>query len=291
MAKKISLLLFLFLSFLTFYLSDLKLKAKSEKKTLFPIDKASITTLFIKNGKNSYFLFKKNRKWYLKKPLFYPADTPTIDTLVEEIKWLRKKGEFEREKNPRIYGFKTPYNFISFSTKRRSYTLFLGSKNPTGDYIYVTTPNYPKKIYIVDSYIKSELLKDLSDLVERRLFTKDPTEVSEVEIKWKGVCKKFKEEKNGWKALSSKKTIKSSKFLSLLRKICFLYGDPAGKKDRVIDSLKPKGFIVLAQKEDREKVFFFEKDGKIYAKRESYTLTFSVDREEFYDILKEIKKI
>lgn len=160
------------------------LKEKQEK--IFSFEKSKVMTLTLTNEKGVFKLKRMGEKeWLLEKPINAPADKMVCDSLLDAISTLKPSRVITEEGGDLTpYGLKTPHIQVEMELKDKGEKLVLkvGDENPVGDSLFITDQK-SKKVMLALKSLEYTLNKDLKQLREKRLFTFNSDESSEIEIK------------------------------------------------------------------------------------------------------------
>lgn len=160
------------------------LKEKQEK--IFSFEKSKVMTLTLTNEKGVFKLKRMGEKeWLLEKPINAPADKMVCDSLLDVVSTLKPSRVITEEGGDLTpYGLKTPHIQVEIELKDKGEKLVLkvGDENPVGDSLFITDQK-SKKVMLALRSLEYTLNKDLKQLREKRLFTFNADESSEIEIK------------------------------------------------------------------------------------------------------------
>lgn len=192
MSVKTLSLMFLILLLLGsyFYFYEIKRKGASEKaeeaaKKVFSLTKEDIIELKLKRGDKTIVCRKGDGNWRLEKPVQAPADSATIEVVLNNLLGLSRERAVEG--NPADlapYGLKEPDIEIALKsnkTKVVEQNLYLGDKNPTGSFLYVRQGNKPE-VFLVPSNLEADLSKEVYDFRDKTVVSIDPQDIKKVEF-------------------------------------------------------------------------------------------------------------
>jgi hypothetical protein len=113
----------------------------------------------------------KGNRWWVVKPVAYPANALAVQTLTDTLASLRSLRTITAHpKGPNPFGLHEPQLIVRFSAGGASGSLDVGDLLPTEDGYYVRTAD-AEPVHIISDLDKNKLDKDLNQLRRKRLFT------------------------------------------------------------------------------------------------------------------------
>lgn len=232
---------------------DEEVKNEAAQQLFSGLKRADINEFDIKNRYGAFTIKKEGDTWFVTGPIKDFADDMTVDGLlsVSDNKLFLRKIIAPEMKD---YGLARPPITMDIKTvDNRSFTVYVGDKNPTGGLVYVAKPGDPD-VYIVEANMHYLTDKNFFDLRYRGLLKMNKDKVNRITVDVKG--KKYTAQKDGnaWNLVDPVKSrIKKEKIDTLISNFTgtSLKGfQPAGGEGRY-------GTATSVQK-----VEFFEDGGK-----------------------------
>ncbi len=131
----------------------------------------------------------KTKNWVIRKPVVTPGDNTEVDHLLRDI--IKAKADRavlswkEKDKKPTKllakYGLEKSKHKLTFTFRKLSYTVWLGSKNSFNSKFYLYMPGY-RKVVMVDSSLKDTLNKKLFDLRRKEIFTQNTGSIKSLSV-------------------------------------------------------------------------------------------------------------
>ncbi|RKY89385.1 hypothetical protein DRQ09_01455 [candidate division KSB1 bacterium] len=120
-----------------------KQEAEEAAKKVFHFNKIDVEEIYIKRQEkeNPEILFKKiTGIWWLKKPLNYKADKSFIDGLLSNFEVAEIKRTIKDTTDLKKFGLNPPQAIYIIKHKDGVDTLYIGNKNPVGNYTFAMKP-------------------------------------------------------------------------------------------------------------------------------------------------------
>ncbi|MDR3554609.1 MAG: DUF4340 domain-containing protein [Syntrophobacteraceae bacterium] len=160
---------------------------RQEKKArhVFTFSPESVTQVEIKSGRNKPVLIKKSGNWTISSPVVSEVDNTQLNGLLSTLhnmEMARKIGKTSG--NLAAFGLAKPSLVVRFLTGSKWLELETGAKNP------VETDRYAKagkngQVFMMTSQTYDDLNKSLTDLRKKELFSWNPEQVKEFQVKWR----------------------------------------------------------------------------------------------------------
>ncbi len=173
-------------------------KAKAEK--LFTVEKDSIDHIIVNQHGRVYEFKKVNGSWEILKPVKTDADESPINSLLYNIKDVRKIRTFKvSKKDLSKYGLGTENAIVlTFSGKGiPPITVKVGDNTPVGGNVFVAKND--SEIVIVASSLKNSLNKSLFDWRDKKALRFEKDKIVEIKLKNPHGTFDFVKEGNDWK--------------------------------------------------------------------------------------------
>ncbi len=196
-------------------------KAKAEK--LFNVKRDSIDHIIIRNHGRVYEFRKVNGSWEILKPVQTDADESPINSLLYNIKDLRKIRTFKiPKKDLTQYGLdSTASILLTFSGKGiPETTIKIGDNTPVGSNVFVTKND--SEIVIVASSLKNSVSKSLFDWRDKKPLHFEKDKIVEIKLKNPYGRFHFVKDGNNWKITEPVQTKgENASINSILNKLQF----------------------------------------------------------------------
>ncbi|GBC97633.1 hypothetical protein HRbin17_00121 [bacterium HR17] len=125
-------------------------------------------------------LERKGKGWWLTKPVRAPADTTTVETLLNRFKNL--KAELELEAKKPEYGLANPPVVLTVYDRRgRQYRIEFGNKTPDNMGAYAIVEGWRKPV-VLTSWLLDDANKTPDDLRDKRLLVFDRSKVTKIAL-------------------------------------------------------------------------------------------------------------
>jgi hypothetical protein len=152
---------------------------------IFKLDPDEVTGLEITNL-HGQFIFQKNvNHWEIRKPVETPADSSTIDGILNQIAYAQPQqiikidGSDKDMANLKEWGLTPPAERAVIHTPLISYELLIGRKIPINDSVYARASGKKNEsVRVIPSTVKDVLEKDLSEFRSRNVFDFDINDVN-----------------------------------------------------------------------------------------------------------------
>jgi hypothetical protein len=176
-----------------YYIHDVHLAGKKEEKKsredrVLPFEGKTASGLSIKKGKELVAFEKKEGTWYITEPLQQRASTATLDTLTDLLRDTKQEKVIEENPGDLTYfGLKPPTAEMTVKAQGKDgeapkdFTLFIGSKTPSGSSYYAQIPG-KKAVMLIPSALSTELDKKPMDYQEKEPLPLDPAKVTRLTI-------------------------------------------------------------------------------------------------------------
>jgi hypothetical protein len=165
---------------------------------------ADITSIRISKKDAEDLTLSKNDagKWQITTPKPLPADQDSVSSLLSALSPLNSDRVVEQKAaDLSVYGLTKPSLEISITEKnKKPEALLLGDDTPTSSGVYAAVAGDPR-VFVVASYNKSTLDKNVTDLRDKRLITLDTDKLSRVELTAKKETIEFGRNKEQWQIL------------------------------------------------------------------------------------------
>ena len=181
------------------YSGKQKEKADSLRKVL-NIKAEGIDCIHLRKLKDPVVLEKRDKEWFLVKPIIARADTWAVDQIIDTL----ANGTWEREVTPLPkdlgdFGLSDSEIEVELSGNRlsESYKILIGAENPTGNMRYVRI-SQEERVLLVYARFKDVLDKTPDDLRDKHILRLKEDNV--FKIVWRADEKTFEAEKkeNKW---------------------------------------------------------------------------------------------
>ncbi len=187
--KKIIILLLVFAGLFAFvYFYEIQGQkereaAKEKEEKLVSLERDKISEIEIaRQGSEPVLLKKSGNDWSVRKPIETPADSSTVDSLLSATSTAKIDRKLEKAgKEASKYGLADPRLRVVLKGGKEQRTLLFGSKDFTGNQVYVQVQGSPD-IYLTSDYLFNSADKELKDWRNRKVLTFDRNQVQNIEI-------------------------------------------------------------------------------------------------------------
>ncbi|MCE0485143.1 MAG: DUF4340 domain-containing protein [Methylacidiphilales bacterium] len=161
-------------------------KEREEAETeLFKLNPDDVTGLEVSNVHGQFIFKKDNNHWEIRKPVDTPADSPTVDSIVNQIASAQPLAYITADKfndsTLKEWGLMPPAERVFIHTNDKQYELLIGRKVAINDSVYARASGRKNEpVRILPSMVKDVLQKDLSDFRSRSVFDFDLDKVTKV---------------------------------------------------------------------------------------------------------------
>jgi len=171
-----------------YYFYEFKGKARREKsaeeaKLVFPgLDAASIQELSLHGAGGDLVLKLGPEGWRITAPIQAPADPNSLGAVVEALKTMQRDDVIDESgEHAADYGLgEAPLGTARFvSASGTAKAVSFGIDNPTGQGAYARVQG-DKAVILVSRYSKLNVLKDLKDLRDKKVWDFQPSQVESV---------------------------------------------------------------------------------------------------------------
>ncbi len=242
--------------------SDDKIKKEKEEKVFPGLKSGDIKMISLKNGLT---IEKQGDDYIILSPEKSFSDKYAVKAVFDKMADLRVYRKIE-DFNPSDFGLDKPVSEIGITdAKGNTFTIMIGSLNPSGSYVYAMLKGQ-KAALMVDRSLADDAERKFDDLRFKGLLRTNEDEITRVRSTVEGK-EFFAEKKNGRWVLASKgnapvkwdrlKTAISSIKNSSAKKFLKLSGDYGFKKD--------KNYLYIEKGTETEMVFFGKHDKKNYS--------------------------
>lgn len=156
-------------------------------------------------GSEPVELKKTGNKWSITRPKALPADQDAVSSLVSTFASLNADKLLE-DKATAVdqYGLTKPSLSVTATKKDgKTVKLLVGDETPTNSGSYAELEGDPR-VFVLASYNKTGLDKNLNDLRDKRLLTFDSEKLSRIELTAKKETIEFGRSKDQWQILKPK---------------------------------------------------------------------------------------
>ncbi len=249
--------------------------------------------------KINYSFVKKNKDWYMEKPIKSLAKESVIEALLSDISGLEAKSFLENKENVDInkYNFNKPELNLTIKLKNNKFIEIKISKKDDKYYIISNTKQY---VCEISKDILNGLKDNVKDYRENKVAKFFAYSVKELELNYnKFKVNLFKDKDDNWKLKNNKKEVDNSKindFLSTIESLEAVDFIDNNKKLNFVYNIKMK----VEDDEDLNKLINIELrftnpfEGEyIFAKNNKVNYIFKIknkDKDKFIKTLKDILK-
>jgi hypothetical protein len=158
-------------------------EAKEKEDKLVSLDRDKINEIeIVRKGSEPVLLKKSGNDWSVRKPIETPADSTTIDSLLSATSTARIDRKLENAgKDASKYGLADPRIRVVLKSGKEGRTLLFGSKDFTGNQVYVQVQGSPD-VYLTSDYLFNTADKELKDWRNRKVLTFDRNQVQNIDI-------------------------------------------------------------------------------------------------------------
>ncbi|MBI4012451.1 MAG: DUF4340 domain-containing protein [Candidatus Rokubacteria bacterium] len=175
-----------------FYVYDVKQapereKSAAEKDRVWKgLESKDIEEVAITRKGETLQLKKSGDAWSLASPVQGRAESQPVQDMLGSLASLRVEREIEpRPSKPADFGLETPAAEISFTAKGAKHRVRLGTKNPTGLWVYAQLDDKPAVVLVPDSLLR-DAEKPVADFRDRTVLTFEKKDVKGLEVRTPG---------------------------------------------------------------------------------------------------------
>ncbi len=174
-------------------------EGKEKEEKLVNLDREKINEIEIaRKGSESVLLKKSGNDWSVRKPIETPADSSTVDSLLTATGTAKIDRKLEKAgKEASKYGLADPRLRVVLKGGQEQRTLLFGSKDFTGNQVYVQVQGSPD-IYLTSDYLFNSADKELKDWRNRKVLAFDRNQVQNIEITRASEQIKLKKQGEKW---------------------------------------------------------------------------------------------
>ncbi|HEY4715557.1 MAG TPA: DUF4340 domain-containing protein [bacterium] len=157
-----------------------------------------VETISISGGRQHILVQKKQDGWWIVDPVNVMASNEEINRLFSALDGLRTDSFVDdKPRNLNVYGLNKPQASLTLLLKNKGILVFsIGKLNDKKTGIYAMRSG-DSSVYLVRKSILEDIVKDLNDLRERRLFSIKPDDVKKIELDRFGEKVLFEKDNNG----------------------------------------------------------------------------------------------
>ena len=170
---------------------------------IWDVNEAKIGKIEI-NRDNATVAFERDGDaWRMTRPDAYPADGPTLSSLVSDLAHPARQGEASASAAEPDYGLTAPRAVVTISTREagsakvESHTLSIGREIPGTDTVAARVKGENRTIFVRSS-IAADLLKPVDGYKSRKIFAGSALDVSQLSIARGRGKLEFEKRKNRW---------------------------------------------------------------------------------------------
>jgi hypothetical protein len=162
-------------------------KAAAVKDHLWKgVEAKDVEEIVVRKGAETLQLKKTGEAWSLAAPVAAPADRQAVEGLASSLATLRVEREIEANpQKPADFGLAPPAVEITFKAKGQERGIKLGSKNPTGIWVYAQAADKPAVLLVPEGLLR-DAQKPSSDFRDRTLLVFDRKDVKSVAVRGPG---------------------------------------------------------------------------------------------------------
>jgi hypothetical protein len=170
---------------------------------IWDVNEGKIARIEINRDNATISFEKEGDSWKMTRPEAYPADGPTLTTLVSDLSHPARQGEASASAAEPDYGLTTPRAVVTVSTreakggKAESHTLSIGREIPGTDTVAARVKGENRTIFVRSS-IAADLLKPVDDYKNKKVFAGSALDVSQLTIARGRGRLEFEKRKNRW---------------------------------------------------------------------------------------------
>ena len=162
-------------------------KAASIKDRLWKeLEAKDVEEIVVRAGGSTLHLKKTGDAWSLTEPVAAPADRSAAEDLASSLATLRVEREIEAmPQKPADFGLAPPAAEVTFKAKGQERGVKLGTKNPTGIWVYAQEAGKPAVLLVPESLLGSAQ-KPASAYRDRTLLAFERKDVKTLEMRGPG---------------------------------------------------------------------------------------------------------
>ena len=183
----------------SYWLTPKREKAAGAKGRLWTIEPKDVEALTIKRKDDTISLKRAGDGWEMLEPVRTRASSGAVNEMVTGLATARVDREIDpNPSKPADFGLEPPEASVTLEVKGQAapLTLAVGSKNPTGVWVYAREGSKPAVIVIGDS-ISRDVTRPAADFRDRTLFAFDRRNVSSVDLDLDGSRMTLEAEESG----------------------------------------------------------------------------------------------
>jgi hypothetical protein len=174
-----------YLTFIDKKIPGTKEQEQSENE-LFKFERDDVTGLEINNVHGSFVFQKKGEHWEIKSPVNTPADSATVEEVINQIAYAQPQRVIHIDANDpstaatlKEWGLAPAAERALIHTKLKTFELFVGRKMAINDSVYSRASGRKNAaVRIIPNTVKMVLEKDLADFRSRDVFDFDAVKVT-----------------------------------------------------------------------------------------------------------------
>jgi len=175
-------------AFVTFYElggEEARRQAEDDAKRIFPGLEAEAVEFieFTSVDGKSVRLERRDGAFELVRPLEFPTDTFTADSLASGLAGLRAERKLDSPQSPAVYGLDENANVVTFGAGGNRYAIRIGKAAPVGGDTYVSLAG-SDDVQLVKTYSVAAFDKKLDDLRRKRIAPFDRDAIDRIEVRW-----------------------------------------------------------------------------------------------------------
>ena len=187
--KKIGLLFVIFIGLVAFvYFYEIegekkRQEVKERAESLFQLEQDDLTSVEVKRPDgDSLLLVNVDDKWSIKEPMETPADKTNVDSLARDIGSARIERTFEEAgSGAEKYGLKNPRMTLTVQAGELTKTVYLGSKDFTGNNTYAQLAG-DTKVHLTSITLFTTADKELFEWRDKKVIALDRDKVRTIEL-------------------------------------------------------------------------------------------------------------
>ena len=149
---------------------------KQNDRELFVTTFKNVQEISILGGSNDNVVLKhKSGKWFLERPLPWPADEHAVYSILNRLRWIKADPLFRMEEivaegtSLQQYGLANPALILRATGPQGSLELRFGRETPNQEYLYALEPE-SNQVFAVDKHLVFDLKQPVEKLMAKRIF-------------------------------------------------------------------------------------------------------------------------
>lgn len=137
-----------------------------QEKTILSIPTSDITAFSYQLEGETLSFTKQEESWIYDKDSSKPMSTTNIESMLSSVSSVTYDNKLDNVEDLSAFGFDSPSNVITITTKEKTYTITIGQYNDTLSAYYITVDSIPDNVYLISGGVGTAFYKKLDSLIE-----------------------------------------------------------------------------------------------------------------------------